>query len=174
MLLNFDILFLILFFLSFFIFFFFFFFHPYVSSLFFSLIFSLPHTYTYPYIYLHSFFDFLFFQFLSSRLQNISPLLPLSCFLFLLYTHTHKFLSLYLTQTNSLSYTYRSPVEKWRSAFYTDQRFTCYVFFFFGYGLISFILLFRFHQANEKDCFCVSNLSIGFCVFVLIVVCFSL
>ena len=148
MLLNSDFLFLILFFLSFFLQFFF---HPYVF--FFLVVFSPPHTYTYPYIYLHSFFDFLFFQFLISRLQNISSLLPLSFFLSL--THTHKFLSLYLTQPNSLSYTHRSPVEKWRLAFYI-------FFFFLGSGLISFILLFRFHQAYEKDCFCVSNISIGF------------
>ena len=36
------------------------------------------------------------------------------------------------------------------------------------------LLLFGFHWAYQKDCFCVSNLSIGFWVFVLIVVCFSL
>ena len=71
-------------------------------------------------------------------------LLPL-CFFFFLslsLTQTHKFLSLYLTQINSLSYTHRSPAKKWRSAFYTDRP-TC--FFFFCSGLISFILLFRFH-----------------------------
>ena len=57
-------------------------------------------------------------------------LLPL-CFFFFLslsLTQTHKFLSLYLTQTNSLSYTHRSPAEKWRLAFYINQRST---FFFF-------------------------------------------
>ena len=75
--------------------------------------------------------------------RTVSPLLPLCFFPFLLHTHTHKFLSLYLTQTNSLSYTHISPAEKWRLAFYTDRRSTC--FFFFCSGLISFILLLRFH-----------------------------
>ena len=55
--------------------------------------------------------------------RTVSPLLPLCFFPFLLHTHTHKFLSLYLTQTNSLSYTHRSSAEKWRLAFY--------MFFFF-------------------------------------------
>ena len=56
-------------------------------------------------------------------------LLPLCFFLCLL--HTQKFLSLYLTQTNFLSYTHRSPAEKWRLAFYTDRRSTFFYFFWF-------------------------------------------
>ena len=160
MLLNSDFLFLILFFISFFSFFF----HPYI--------FSPPHPYTFPYIYLHSFFDFLFFQFLSSRLQNISPLLPLSFFLILLHTHTHTQISLPLSHTNKFSLIHTQITGR-EVEIGVLHRLAFYIFFV-CFGLISFILLFRFHQAYKKDCFCVSNLSIGFCVFVLIVVCFSL
>ena len=65
--------------------------------------------------------------------QEHTPLLPLCFFFFLSLSHTqtHKFLSLYLTQTNSLSYTHRSPAEKWRLAFYTDRRSTFFFFFWF-------------------------------------------
>ena len=37
-----------------------------------------------------------------------------------------------LTQKNSLSYTHRSPAEKWRSAFYTNRP-TCFFFFLFWF-----------------------------------------
>ena len=89
--LNFDFLFFILFFLFF-------------SSIcvFFSLFFLL-HTCTPTPISIFTFFSFFFllffFQFLISRTY-----LQFSLFLFLL--HTHKFLSLYLTQTHSLSHTH--------------------------------------------------------------------
>ena len=105
MLLNFDFSFLVLFsFLSlvfFFIHTFFFFFSIFL--------FFLLHTRTpTPNIYLHSLFDFLFFQL---SLEHFSPSPFLFRSLFLLHTHTRKFLSLNLTQTNSLSYTHRSTVE---------------------------------------------------------------
>ena len=100
MLLNFDFLFLILFsFLQFF-------FHPYVFfSFLFSCIFSSTHVHLPPISIFTLCLTFCF----SSYLQNISPLLPLFLVLFLL--HTQKFLSLNLTQTNSLSYMHRSPAE---------------------------------------------------------------
>ena len=104
MLLNFDFLFLILFsFLSLVCF-------SSIHFFFFSIfLFFLLHTRTpTPNIYLHSLFDFLFFQL---SLEHFSPSPFLFRSLFLLHTHTRKFLSLNLTQTNSLSYTHRSPVE---------------------------------------------------------------
>ena len=121
MLLNLDFLFLILFFISSFSFFFI---HTFFLS-FFSLIFSPPHMYTYPYLYLHSFFDFLFFQFLSSRLQTISPLLPLSFFLFLLHTHAHTNFSPSISHKQILSHTHID--HRHRSG---DRRSTCFFFFF--------------------------------------------
>ena len=111
--------------------------------LFFLLVFPPPHMY--PTISTYPSFSFSFsssFRITCVCVEASNKLLPL-CFFFFLslsLTQTHKFLSLYLTQTNSLSYTHRSPAEKWRLAFYKDRRST--IFFF---GLISFILLLRFH-----------------------------
>ena len=120
------------------------FFHPYVSSFFSFFFFSLVF---FSSTHVSHYLQLPFFSFSSSfwitcvvASRTISPLLPLCFFLFLL--HTHKFLPLYLTKTNSLSYTHRSPTEKWRSAFYTDRCSTC---FFFCSSLISYILLLRFH-----------------------------
>ena len=106
MLLNFDFLFLILFsFLS--LVFFFFFIHTFFFPFLFSCFFSPTHEHLPPISIFTLCLTFCF----SSYLQNISPLLPFSFVLFLLHTHTHKFLSLNVTQTNSLSYTHRSPAE---------------------------------------------------------------
>ena len=140
--------------------------------------FSILISYSLFYFSLISFFfhhTFLFFlSFSSFFLLHTFPLSLSSLFFFLFFSstsstpkHSRSSLFLSLSHINSLSYTHRERErEKWRLAFY--------MFFFFCSGLISVILLFRFHQTYEKDCFCVSNLSIWFCVFVLIVVCFSL
>ena len=103
MLLNFDFSFLVIFSFLSLVFFF-----SSIRFFFFSIfLFFLLHTRTpTPNIYLHSLFDFLFFQ-LSRKHFSPSP----SLFHSLSLTHTHKFLSLNLTQTNSLSYTHRSPAE---------------------------------------------------------------
>ena len=116
----------------------FFFIHMFFLS-FFSLIFSPPHTYTYPYLYLHSFFWL--FVFLVLELQTLdhistSPSLFLS--LSLTHTHTHTNFSPSISHKQILSHTYID--HRQRSG---DRRSMC--FFFFGFGLISFILLFRFH-----------------------------
>ena len=98
MFLNFDFLFLILFsFLSLV-----FFFHPYLF--FFSCFFSSTYAHLPPISIFTLCLTFCF----SSYLQNISPLLPLFFVLFLLHTHTHKFLSPNLTQANSLSCMHKS------------------------------------------------------------------
>ena len=120
MFLNFDFLFLILFSFLSLVFFF-------IHTSFFFLVFSPPHTNTYPQ-YLFFFFSFLFTCFFSSThehlppisiftlcltfcfssyLQNISPFTFSLSFSFS-YTHTHKFLSLNLTQANSLSCMHKS------------------------------------------------------------------
>ena len=90
------------------------FFHPYVSLFFSFFFFSLGFfSTTHVSHYLH----LPFFSFSSSfwitcvvASRTISPLLPLYFFLFLL--HTHKFLPLYLTKTNSLSYTHISLADQ--------------------------------------------------------------
>ena len=153
MLLNFNFLFLILFSFLFFSFFF--------------LVFSPPHTYTHPNIYLHSLSNFLFFQ-LSPEHFSPSP----SLFHSLSLTHTQ--ISLPQSHTNKFSFIHAqitsreqrlesSPLLRTCSLITILVRSAFYMgFFFFGSGLISFILLFRFHQAYEKDFFYVSNLLIGF------------
>ena len=158
MLLNFDFLFLILFsFLSL----------VFFSNIRFFFLFFLLHTRTStPNIYLHSLFDFLFFQ-LS---PNISPLLPLSFVLSL--THTN--FSPSISHKQILFHTHIDHRQRTKIRVLTTSKnislitilvrsaFYMVFFFFLCSGFISFILLFRFHQAYEKDCFCVSNLSIGF------------
>ena len=127
--------------------------------------------------YLHLpffFFFFFFFQFIPDHLcvwqppAHFSLSVSFSFFLFLLHKHTN--FSPSISHKQILSHTHidhRQRSGDWRST-------QIGVLHFFFFGLSSFILLLRFHQAYEKYCFCVSNLSIGFCVFVLIVVCFSL
>ena len=157
MLLNFDFLFLILFsFLSL----------VFFSNIRFFFLFFLLHTRTpNPNIYLHSLFDFLFF-YLSRKQFSPSP----SLFRSLSLTHTQ--ISLPQSHTNKFSFIHAqitgreqrlesSPLLRTCSLITILVRSTFYMVFFFCSGLISFILLFRFHQAYEKDCFCVSNLLIG-------------
>ena len=118
------------------------FFHPYVSFFFSFFFFSLGFfSTTQVSHYLH----LPFFSFSSSfritcvvASRTISPFLPLCFFPFLLHTHTQIYLPLSHTNKFSLIHTYITG----KSTFYTNRRSTC---FFFGSGLISFILLLRFH-----------------------------
>ena len=160
MLLNFDFLFLILF--SFLFFFFFFF------------LFFLLHTRTLtPNIYLRSLFDFLFFQL---SIEHFSPSLSLSLSLSLTHTHTHTNFSPSISHKQILFHTCIDHYQRTKIRILPTSKnmqlnhhigqigvLHGFFFFFFGSGLISFILLFRFHQAYEKDFFFyVSNLLIGF------------
>ena len=122
----------------------------------------------------HTYFFFFFLGFLSST--HISHSFPLSTFFFFFQfipDHFFSYLSLFLQlsfltfyfylileHSISLSHTNKFSlihIDHWQRS--GDRCSTClFVFFFFClfvffFGLISFILLFRFHQAYEKDFF---------------------
>ena len=143
--LNFNFLFFILFFP----YLFFFSSTRFFSFLFIPLFFSST---PFPYLYLHfSFFfcslalrlsslHFTFFLFFSSSTPLELSSLFFFLFSFLLFVYSRAFkklsLSFSLSHKQILSLTHRSLAKKWRSAFYM---------FYFCSGLISFILLFKFH-----------------------------
>ena len=149
MLLNFDFLIPYIIFLSFFSFFFI---HTF-SFLFFFLVFSPPHTYTYPQ-YLSSLFVWLFVFLVISR-----TFLPFSLSLSFSfsYTHTHTNFSPSISHKQIIFHTRIDHRQRTKIRVLPTSknmqlnnhigkiRVLHGFFFFFGSGLISFILLFKFH-----------------------------
>ena len=104
---------------------------------------------------------FFFFQFIPDHFFNyLSLSFSSSLFFHFFYFYLILEHSLPLSHIKKFSLTHTQITDR-------EVEISVLRFFFFFY---QFILLFRFHQAYERDCFCVSNLSIGFCVLVLIVV----
>ena len=147
------------------------FFHMFFFSLGF---FSTTHiSHSYLYLSFFFFFQFILDHFFSYLSLSLFLSLALSLFFLLfLFLPDSRTLSPSISHKQILSHTH---IDHWqRSGNWRSTQIGILHFCFCFFGLISFILLFRFLQAYEKDCVCVSNLLIVFCVFVLIVVCFSL
>ena len=150
MLLNFDFLFLILFsFISLFFFFFFFFIHMFFFPFLFSCFFFPTRTPT-PISIFTLCLTFCF----SSYLKNISPILPLFCSLSLTHTHTNFSPSISHKQIlfhTRIDHQQRTKIRVLPTSkniqlnYHIGQIDVLHGLFFFGSGLISFILLFRFH-----------------------------